>query len=162
MKHSREPYRFDLSFTSRCKVSPSARAAVVRAAKATLEGLPARVLREKLRPDVDYGMSLTLIGPKTMRALNAGYRKKDRPTDVLSFSRLEGMPTPHPEVGDILICWPVAQAQAKEYGLTVREELARLTVHGVLHLFGYDHETNARDAKKMFALQNKILRALFA
>jgi probable rRNA maturation factor len=89
-----------------------------------------------------------------MRALNFQYRKTDRPTDVLAF------PGVLADIGDVVLCLAVAKRQAKEYGGTIREELQRLTVHGVLHLFGYDHETNAKDAKRMFALQEKILRRL--
>ncbi|MBM4304089.1 MAG: rRNA maturation RNase YbeY, partial [Deltaproteobacteria bacterium] len=61
-----------------------------------------------------------------------------------------------------LICWNIAKKQARKYDTPLKEELARLTVHGVLHLFGYDHERSPSDEKKMFQLQDKILKKLAA
>ncbi len=97
-----------------------------------------------------------------MRKLNRRYRKKDRPTDVLSFSELEGQPIPsvHSRIGEVLLCWSVAQRQANESKTTARNEVEMLVVHGVLHLFGYDHEKDKRQAKSMFSLQNKILKSI--
>ena len=59
-----------------------------------------------------------------------------------------------------LICLPVAKKQATEYQGSLKEELERLTVHGLLHLHGYDHELDKTEAKKMFRLQEKILNSL--
>jgi len=97
-----------------------------------------------------------------MKLLNNKYRKKNYPTDVLSFSifESEGPRIPSLDLGDILICLPVAKKQAREYQESLRHELERLTVHGVLHLFGYDHEKSKKEEKQMFSLQNKILRSL--
>ncbi len=64
------------------------------------------------------------------------------------------------DLGDVLICWQVAKKQAREDKVTIREELSRLTIHGVLHLFGYDHEISEEEEKKMFRLQDKILKKL--
>jgi len=99
-----------------------------------------------------------------MRVLNRQYRQKDKPTDVLSFSRVEFRPPGVPliDLGDVLICRSVAVRQAKENGLSLKEELVRLTVHGVLHLFGYDHERSSADEKKMFRLQDRIVYSLMA
>jgi probable rRNA maturation factor len=65
-----------------------------------------------------------------------------------------------PDLGEVLICWDIAKKQAIEYKTTIKEELERLTVHGVLHLFGYDHEIGPSEEKKMFTLQDKILKTL--
>jgi len=94
--------------------------------------------------------------------MNKEFRNKDYPTDVLSFSRLgTTIPLlPLFDIGDLLICLPVAKKQAIEYQETLKEELERLTVHGVLHLFGFDHEISKKEEKKMFRLQNKILKSL--
>lgn len=88
-----------------------------------------------------------------MRELNRVYRGQDRPTDVLSFE-LSG-----PVHGEILICHAQAKKQASGHGLGVREEIAVLLVHGLLHVFGYDHASR-REEKTMFNLQDRILKRL--
>lgn len=70
------------------------------------------------------------------------------------------MPSPFPEIGDVILCYSVAKNQAKQYETSLRKELERLTVHGVLHLFGYDHEKSKKEATRMFRLQEKILSTL--
>jgi len=153
-------YEFELGFNLQVRMPPAAKRVILPAVKACLSGLPKKVLAQKLNPGLVYELNVAVVGPQTMQRLNGNYRKKDKPTDVLSFSRIEGIPTPHPEIGDVILCWKIAKAQAIEFKTTMRDELCRLTIHGVLHLFGYDHETNQADARRMFALQNKILRSL--
>ena len=63
-------------------------------------------------------------------------------------------------LGDLVICLDVIKRQAKEHGLTVQEELGYMVLHGFLHLLGYDHEANVRDAKKMFTLQDDLFEKL--
>jgi probable rRNA maturation factor len=63
-------------------------------------------------------------------------------------------------LGDVIISLPYAKAQAEEIGFTLKEEVLRLMIHGILHLLGYDHETNEEDAKIMFELQDKIFDKL--
>jgi probable rRNA maturation factor len=133
------------------------KAACLQAAEASLSGLPRDVLQKKLAPGKTYLVHLSLVSQETIRALNRQYRKKNKVTDVLSFSRLEGPETPHPEVGDVLICPARAREQAELWGNSFLEELSRLTVHGMLHLFGYDHERSAKDERLMFRLQDHIL-----
>lgn len=135
---------------------------LLKAAKATLSGMPREILEAKLKKNTIYSLVLSVVSAPKIKALNSAYRNKHRPTDVLSFSQLEGvqLPTVEYHIGEVILCWSVTKAQAKRLGVTQKEELARLTVHGVLHLFGYDHETNQRDAKIMFALQDKILEDL--
>ena len=82
-----------------------------------------------------------------MRELNRDYRGKDRPTDVLSFSQLEGEPMQPEEeepvaLGDIVISIDTAKRQAAEKGHSLSDELDLLVVHGMLHLLGYDDETD--------------------
>jgi len=88
--------------------------------------------------------------------LNLTYRGKDKPTDVLSF---EGVEEGH--IGDLLISLPVSKRQAKEYQVTLVEELTRLIVHGTLHLLGYDHEkVPPTVAKKMRRREEELLAAI--
>lgn len=97
-----------------------------------------------------------------MRTLNHQYRGKNRPTDVLAFSRVEHRTpgVPLVDLGDVIVCRSVAVKQAKENGILLAVELIRLTVHGVLHIFGYDHERSKAEEKKMFRLQEKIVQTL--
>ena len=95
-------------------------------------------------------MGLMVVGPERMHALNAEHRGVDKPTDVLSFpldgpDLAAGWPAdgPPPELGDVVICPGAAE-----------DPLATLVVHGLLHLLGYDHET---DEGQMLALQDELL-----
>ena len=130
-----------------------------RVARFAVSKTPAKAL-SKLSRDVVYELSVSLVGPEKMKRLNRQYRHKNRPTDVLAFSALEGRGprVPVQSIGDVVVCLAVAKKQAKDYGSSLAQELRRLTVHGVLHLFGYDHEKSPKEAKRMFALQEKILK----
>jgi probable rRNA maturation factor len=87
------------------------------------------------------------VGDREIHKLNSSYRNKDKPTDVLSFSQLEGeLGMPPESLGDVVISLDTSKKQAKEYGVTIPEEILRLLVHGVLHLCGFDHE-NVPQAK---------------
>jgi probable rRNA maturation factor len=98
-------------------------------------------------------VALVLTGDRAVRALNARYRGKDKPTDVLSF------PGPGGEVGlgDIVISVDTAARNAKEYGRTLPQELDILALHGFLHVLGYDHET---DDGTMDRLEKRLRRRL--
>ncbi len=85
-----------------------------------------------------------------IQELNRRFRRKDKPTDVLSFSREHG--------GDIAICAPIALANARDYGLTAAQELKLLVLHGMLHLAGYDHETDSGQMAKKEALLRTQLK----
>ena len=91
--------------------------------------------------------------------LNKQYRGIDRPTDVISFA-LEDDKTfidmDFKVLGDIYISIDTAKKQALNYGHSLKRELSFLTIHGILHLLGYDHQ-NEEDEKKMFDLQELIL-----
>jgi len=88
-----------------------------------------------------------------MRSLNRAWRRKDRPTDVLSFPSGE-----RDFLGDLVIDVPYAARQARRRGHAVRREVQILLAHGLLHLLGYDHET---DGGTMFRLQRRILLSAF-
>jgi len=92
-------------------------------------------------------------GKEESQALNSQYREKDSPTDVLSFPLYEELPNGY-YLGDIHVCYPIAQEQAGEAGISLEQEMFVLMVHGLLHLAGYDHE---KDQGEMLSLQDKIL-----
>jgi probable rRNA maturation factor len=108
-------------------------------------------------------ISLVVCGEKMIKDLNRVWRGENRPTDVLSFGGKEAKkdfkPAPDGIVhfGEIFICYPVAEKQSRKYGYSIKEEMARLLVHGILHLAGYDHEKNKAEEKKMLTLQEKIV-----
>jgi probable rRNA maturation factor len=109
-------------------------------------------------------VSVLVVDDSRIHQLNREFRDVDRPTDVLSFSQLEGesmggLPEEPVLLGDIVVSAPTAVRQAEEYGHTVAREFAFLLVHGFLHLLGYDHETPEEETE-MFALQEKILERL--
>ena len=110
-------------------------------------------------------VSITLTNNAYIHELNKKYRQIDRPTDVLSFALNE---SEEPEVedgpeinvlGDIIISVERAEEQAAEYGHSVRREMAFLTVHGMLHLLGYDHMEEA-DRLEMEAEQKYVMGQL--
>jgi probable rRNA maturation factor len=86
--------------------------------------------------------------------LNTKYRKKEYPTDVLSFFHGDELPDGL-HLGDIFICYPIAVDQAKENGVSIENELFRLIIHGILHLLGHDHED---DSGEMLEQQEQILK----
>ena len=113
----------------------------------------------------DFGrraeVSVTFTDNEGIHALNREYRNVDRPTDVLSFPLSDGedYDTDGDAVllGDIVISLERAQTQAEEYGHSFEREVAFLTVHSMLHLLGYDHETSPEDERDMFARHDEIL-----
>lgn len=110
-------------------------------------------------------LSLELTGDGRMRRLNREYRKKDRSTDVLAFPiREAALPrrvrSVSPMLGDVVISLPTAVRQAKEAGRSIDDELTMLLVHGVLHLCGYDHEKNHREAARMSRRERSLLRLI--
>lgn len=129
--------------------------------------LVARAVRTALEAEAapPCEVSLYLTDDAEIRELNAQYRGKDSPTDVLSFPQTdddaidalgEGMPR---LLGDIVISVERARAQAEEYGHGYDREIAFLAVHGTLHLLGYDHEEEA-ERREMRQREEAILAAL--
>ena len=114
-------------------------------------GLPAldrrKLLRraERLLRELDLSareLSILLCGDEEIHGLNRAYRKKDRPTDVLSFSQQEGPDGHlHPELlGDVVISLETASREAGKGYVDLMDEVLDLLIHGVLHLLGQDHE----------------------
>ena len=116
-------------------------------------GVPgASALRSWARAASSRPMILRIVGQREGRALNRQFRKRDYATNVLSFNYGEMS-------GDIVLCHPVIVREAREQKKSVRAHYAHLVVHGVLHLAGHDHDTNAA-AKRMEAREIGILRRL--
>ena len=108
----------------------------------------------------DAELSLALIGNAEMQKLNARYRDKDYPTDVLSFPAAKNLPAQAPLLGDVIICVDKAAEQAKERRRTLDQEIVTLLIHGIVHLLGYDHERSAKDARIMTGIEKKMASQL--
>lgn len=122
---------------------PDAEARAGAAATAALEGASGEVV-------------VLLTDDETVRDLNARFRGKDRPTNVLSFPAPE---TAQPHLGDLVLASGVCLSEAAEQGKTIGDHLSHLVVHGVLHLLGHDHEDDA-EAEAMEAKERAILAGL--
>ena len=109
----------------------------------------------------DAELSILLTGDEEIRELNRDWRDKDRATDVLSFSQVEGEgPAGARVLGDVVISMDTAARQAEELGHDLEHEVARLLVHGVLHLLGHDHVRGGSSARKMRAEEKRLLALL--
>jgi probable rRNA maturation factor len=107
-----------------------------------------------------YTLAIRIVDEEEGQRFNHDYRGKDYPSNVLSFPAElhEGLPAEiqHSQLGDLLICAPVVAREAVEQGKKEIDHWAHLTVHGVLHLLGYDHEDET-EAHRMEALETEIL-----
>ncbi|GIX35393.1 MAG: endoribonuclease YbeY [Lysobacteraceae bacterium] len=104
-------------------------------------------------------LALRLVGEYEGRSLNRHYRGKDYATNVLSFPADLPPGVKLPILGDIVLCAPVVLREARLQGKSAHAHFAHLTVHGVLHLLGFDHE-DPREAQTMEALEREILAGL--
>ena len=108
-------------------------------------------------------LAIRIVDEKEGRSLNHHYRGKDYATNVLSFPAElpEGLPkgVRLPLLGDLVLCSPVIAREAREQGKPLRAHYAHLTVHGALHLLGWDHE-DAREAEAMEQLERQILAGI--
>lgn len=116
------------------------------------EGVSAAVIRgraEKMLRHLGLSaveLSVALVDDATIHELNRDYRKKDKPTDVLAFPLQEPVPE-HVTglLGDVILSIDTARKQAKKHRRTLLAELTMLLAHGLLHLLGYDHQTDAEE-----------------
>ena len=111
-----------------------------------------RLLRKWARAGGASHVTLRIVDESEARRLNRTFRKKNYPTNVLSFPYGKSK-------GDIVLCHPVIQREARAQGKTLEAHYAHLVVHGLLHLRGYEHEKK-RDAARMAARESLILRRI--
>jgi len=118
-----------------------------------LKKISEKVLKRERQEHPSYGrvpdLSIALVGQGRIRELNKKYRGKNRVTDVLSF--------PGNGLGEIVICLREVKKNAKRFGSTFEKELARVLIHGILHLLGYNHEVSEEKAKEMAEIQKHYL-----
>jgi probable rRNA maturation factor len=137
----------DVSYAARRPWVPSSR---------QLAGWAAAALAPTRR---SWVLSVRVVGQARSRSLNAHYRHKDRPTNVLSFGGAGSVPDGRFFLGELVICAPVVAREARALGITLESHWAHMTVHGVLHLRGFDHERRG-EARKMAAREIQILDRL--
>ncbi|MCG2799227.1 MAG: rRNA maturation RNase YbeY [Cellulomonas sp.] len=127
----------------------------------------ARYVLDEMHLHPQTELSVLLVDTDTMGDLHLKWMDEAGPTDVLSFPMDElrpghaGATTPAGLLGDVVLCPEVAAAQAKVAGHSTAEELLLLTVHGILHLLGYDH-AEPEEEKEMFDLQRRLLLTFLA
>ena len=141
----------------------------------TIKRLLEGALKRLGQPVDGIEMSLAIVSPDEIQALNEQYRGVDSVTDVLSFPTIDNpdrailsadnypqdvnIETGELNIGDVIICLDRAREQAKEYGHSLKRELCFLSLHGLLHLLGYDH-IDKDDEQQMNALQEEILNQM--
>ena len=101
-------------------------------------------------------LEINIVGDAEIKDLNFRYRGKNKATDVLSFAWQEDKLIKSSNLGQIYICYPQIERQAKEFKVAVKEEFVRMLAHGFLHIIGYNHEKK-KDAEKMFKIQEEIV-----
>ncbi|MGZ4499627.1 MAG: rRNA maturation RNase YbeY [Nocardioidaceae bacterium] len=122
----------------------------------------ARFAMDRMRVHPMAELCVKLVDEDTIAELNAKWMEKEGPTDVLAFPMDElrpGLVNEEPEegvLGDLVLCVAVAERQAMEAGHRTEDEVDLLTVHGILHLLGYDH-AEPEEHKEMFGLQARLL-----
>lgn len=109
----------------------------------------------KFNKDQKYSFVIRYVDRAESAALNSHYRGKEGPTNVLSFTYDQFKELKLPVIGDIVISVPIAKKEAKEYKLSTANYCARLIIHGILHVLGYEHDSS-NEARKMEALEKKI------
>jgi len=108
-------------------------------------------------------IGLVFVNNRHIQTYNRDHRMIDRPTDVLAFPMREGFGGDlHPTfLGDVMISLEMVEKEARLYQCEVEERLLHLLIHGILHLFGYDHTRSAHEAKRMERREKWILNRIF-
>ena len=141
------PLELDVSYAARRPWVPGPRQL---AAWATAALAPARKR---------WVLSIRVVGLARSRSLNAHYRRKDKPTNVLSFGGVGLVPDGRHFLGELVICAPVVAREALAQAKSLKSHWAHMTVHGVLHLLGFDHEREP-EAVEMASKEIQILDRL--
>ena len=115
--------------------------------------------------EVEDNFSFNIVSEEDIKNLNKEYRDKDESTDVLTFRHEDEDSFPvfegeEKELGDIFLCIEKAQENANTFAVSLKEELLRLSIHGVLHLLGFDHATNDFATEPMLVKQEALLLSL--
>jgi len=109
-----------------------------------------------------WEISILLVDDLQITEINRTYLHRNGPTDVISFSQIEGAFSPlnNRLLGDVVISLETAQRQAEEENTSLQDEIAFLLIHGILHLLGYDHEGSAKRAREMKAREKELMSSV--
>jgi len=133
--------------------------------KVFLKEVSQKVLKKEKKEN--SSLSIALIGSARMRKLNKKYRGKNRSTDVLSFTEDLDFLGKSKELkklnilGEVVICVSDVKKNAKRLNISLKKELARVLIHGILHILGYDHEASESKARAMIEKENYYLSNIF-
>jgi len=114
-----------------------------------LKGVAKKILKGENKKELN--LSIVFVGESRIKKLNKEYRGKNRVTDVLSFG--DGL-------NEIVICLQEVKKNARKFNSNFKKELARVLIHGILHLLGYEHEKEKKEAEKMEKKQEYYLNSL--
>jgi probable rRNA maturation factor len=157
------PRRAQFAIWANAALRAAARSRPADAAERATARVAARFARDVTRVPTDFAtrvvISVRVVGAARSRSLNAQYRHKNRPTNVLSFSGAGISPDGRNYLGELVICAPVVAHEAESQGKTLEAHWAHMTVHGTLHLLGFDHQRSA-EARKMSRREVQILDRL--
>jgi len=145
----------DVSYASRTPWVPGSRLLAKWAAAALTPAVAPAMPPERMA----VVLSVRIVGAARSRSLNAHYRHKDKPTNVLSFAGAGSAPDGRYFLGELVICAPLVAREAHAQGKSLQAHWAHLSIHGVLHLLGFDHE-RAPEAAKMASREIQILDRL--
>ncbi len=112
-------------------------------------------LRNKKLLSQKKELTLVFLSSAEMKKINFQFRRKNKPTDVLSFQSTDPL-----ALGELLFCTDVLKIQAKEQKHSLEQEFLYMLIHGLLHLLGYDHELSKNEEKLMFRLQDQCFKQL--
>lgn len=115
----------------------------------------AQKIRNKILLTQKKELTLVFLSSSKMKVINRQFRKKNKPTDILSFHSADP-----DSLGELLLCTDVLKEQAVRHGHSFNIEVTYMLIHGLLHLLGYDHEASLKEEKLMFRLQDKCFKEL--
>lgn len=116
----------------------------------------AKKIRNKALIKQAKELTVVFLSSAEMKKINSQFRKKNKPTDILSFASHDPL-----SLGELLLCIDVLKKQAKSQKHSLKHEITYMLIHGFLHLLGYDHELSKKEEKLMFRLQDECFEELF-
>lgn len=143
------PFTLDIYNYTRHKIHKNIFSSILKKAESYL------IQEGKIKKSKHFSLELSFVGERRMIFFNRYYHHKNRPTDVISLSYFEPI-IKDSFLGEIFICIPYARRQARQLGQSFKEEVRFLFLHGLLHLFGYDHK-KPKEERHMKSLTYRIL-----
>lgn len=152
-----------VNIINRCKGAKAPRKFLVKWVSAVSRALVKHKILSASQKKLIRGepeLVIVFVSSAQMKKINKQFRGKEYATDVLSFES-EGLSHEKAlSLGELVLCMPVIKRQAREHGLSFKEELGYMVLHGMLHLLGFDHELSKAEALRMFKIQDEIFEKL--